>query len=433
MLTTLSDAVVERWRLLREEAGADAEWVAQHQQLDARRRVIQREILELVKRYLAGEVDTERFRETFDRKTRHEWEGFGFKGMSGAMFLNMLVKHIPDQDALESQLKGILNAPLDPDVARRAMEEFLRFLDRWISSGQVAKRQIQPARVSFFVPLWWHLRVTEQWPIFYPMSRKAFELEGIYSPTLDPVGDYFTFRDCFSPLASALELKSWELEHLCAWHDRKHSGSVAPVAPGQEVEEADEEEPPEDATAAVTHTHVQWLLAKLGHSLGCRVWIAANDRSKEWNGERLGDLSLPSLPSLGMDHESQRLIERIDVLWLKGGKQIAAAFEVEHTTSIYSGLLRMSDLIALAPNLNFPLYIVTSEGRLDQVRRQLSRPTFQALDLHKRCGFFSDKKLLHESDAMLRFASDPSAIEKLASKVEDVSGGPGSSRGLAPR
>lgn len=416
---------VERWRLLREEAESNAQWVDQNQQLDARRLLVQRDILELVRRYLAGEVDTEQFRETFDQKTRHEWDAFGFKGMSGAMFLNMLVKHVPDQRALKSELQRILPAPSDAETARQRMQDFLRFLEDWISSGQVAKRQLQPARVSFFVPLWWHLRDTEQWPIFYPMSRKAFELEGVYSPTLDPVGDYFTFRDCFLSLASALGLKSWELEHLCAWHDRKHSGSVAPVSPGQEVEETDDEEASDDATAAVTHTHVQWLLAKLGHSLRCRVWIAANDRSKEWNGERLGDLSLPSLPSLGMDHESQRLIERIDVLWLKAGKQIAAAFEVEHTTSIYSGLLRMSDLMALAPNLNFPLYIVTSSDRLDQVRRQLSRPTFQALDLHKRCGFFSDQTLLRESDAMLRFASDPSAIEKLASKVEDVSSGTG--------
>lgn len=423
MVTTLSDAVVERWRLLREEAEADAQWVAQNQQLDARRPVIQREILELVKRYLAGEVDTQQFRETFDRKTRHEWDGFGFKGMSGAMFLNMLVKHVPDQRALEREIKGILNAPSDTEDARRRIREFLGFLEKWTSSGQVTKRQIQPARVSFFVPLWWHLCDTEQWPIFYPLSRKALELHGLYSPTLDPVEDYFTFRDHFLSLASALGLKSWELEHLCVWHDRKYSGSLAPVTSDEVVEEADEEERPEDKGAAATHTQVQWLLAKLGHSLGCRVWIAANDRNKEWNGERLGDLSLPSLPPLGMDQESHRLIERIDVLWLKGGKQVAAAFEIEHTTSIYSGLLRMSDLIALSPNLNFPLYIVTSTDRLDQVRRQLLRPTFQALELDKRCGFFSDEMLLREAESMMRWANDPSVIERLASKVEDAATG----------
>ena len=41
--------------------------------------------------------------------------------------------------------------------------------------------------------------------------------------------------------------------------------------------------------------------------------------------------------------------------WLKGNA-VVAAFEIESTTSIYSGLLRMSDLIAMQPNLNIPLY-----------------------------------------------------------------------------
>jgi hypothetical protein len=102
---------------------------------------------------------------------------------------------------------------------------------------------------------------------------------------------------------------------------------------------------------------------------------------------------------------------------------VVAAFEVERTTSIYSGLLRMSDLATLSPNLNFPLYIVAPEGRMDKVRRELSRPTFQYLDLHKRCGFFSDEDLIHEADAIVRWASDPAAIERLAHKVGDVSMG----------
>ena len=54
---------------------------------------------------------------------------------------------------------------------------------------------------------------------------------------------------------------------------------------------------------------------------------------------------------------TNRTIELIDVLWLKGNTLIAA-FEIEATTSIYSGLLRMSDLLALQPNLDLALYLV---------------------------------------------------------------------------
>jgi hypothetical protein len=154
--------------------------------------------------------------------------------------------------------------------------------------------------------------------------------------------------------------------------------------------------------------------------LGCNIWIAVNDQNRKWNGERLGDISLRILPSVSPDPDTQRIISLIDVVWLKGANKVVAAFEVEHTTSIYSGILRMSDLVTSSPNFTFPLYIITPETRLDMVRRELSRPTFQSLDLHKRCGFFSEETLIKEAENIMRWASDPSAIDRLAARVGDA-------------
>lgn len=49
-----------------------------------------------------------------------------------------------------------------------------------------------------------------------------------------------------------------------------------------------------------------------------------------------------------------KTIEQIDVLWLKR-RSIVRAFEVEHTTSVCSGLLRMADLLVMQPNLRMHL------------------------------------------------------------------------------
>lgn len=78
------------------------------------------------------------------------------------------------------------------------------------------------------------------------------------------------------------------------------------------------------------------------------------------------------------DEATNKTIELIDVLWLESNA-IAAAFEVESTTSIYSGLLRMSDLISMQPNLNIPLYIVAPDDRRDKVFKEVNRPTFSRL------------------------------------------------------
>jgi len=76
---------------------------------------------------------------------------------------------------------------------------------------------------------------------------------------------------------------------------------------------------------------------------------------------------------------------------LDGKNAIVAAFEIESTTSIYSGLLRMSDLIAMQPNLNIPLYIVAPDERREKVILEVNRPTFSRLTppMNQICRFIS--------------------------------------------
>lgn len=433
----LSDSQIEKFRSLYEKFQTDLQQVEFYRQLDQRRLVAKEEMLAFLDSYLTGQISTKQLKDTFDRKTRTEWNCFGFKGMSGAMFLNKLVNHISDSNALAGQLKSVLKAPVTTRDGEIQMRAFLQFIEELISSNQVTKQQLQPARTPFFISAWWHLQDTELWPVFYPNTRQSFELEGFYTPTQDSIKDYFTFRESYLSLAKALGLNSWKLEHLFAWQRQQSNDSMdsdvvskanitEPMtsnpssADQQELEivSADLSQEEEDKQATSGHIHIQWLLAKIGQKLGCKIWIASNDHNRIWQRERLGDLSIKVLPPLWMDPEFQKIISLIDVLWLKGG--VVAAFEVEHTTSIYSGLLRMSDLITSFPAISFPLYIVTPHTRLDKVRHELSRPTFQALELHKRCGFFSEERLIKEAEHIMNWAASPSAIEKLASRIGDV-------------
>jgi hypothetical protein len=95
---------------------------------------------------------------------------------------------------------------------------------------------------------------------------------------------------------------------------------------------------------------------------------------------------LQDLP-LNYDSDTLNTIENIDVLWFKG-RAIVRAFEVEHTTSIYSGILRMADLMALQPNLNIKAHIVTPVERKEKVMRELARPVFKYV-LASSCSFIS--------------------------------------------
>lgn len=434
---TIPEQLLTRWQDYLVEARADQCWMNWIQDLTALRRDLCTELIFFLKNYLNGEISTQDFQSTFDRKSRKDWVGFGLKGASGAMFLNMLVKHIPNEAVLTQQLKRVLPAPDSPETAAKLIQEFSQFLEGEIASGQVTRRQIQPMRCLFLLSAWWHVQAGEQWPIFYLSARRILERENLYSSQNDLVQDYLKFREAYLAMATALELQSWEFEQLCTRiENAKTEPPMSPEAATTVEVEEDEagedvgvmgvplgdvpDEPEEENNQGSHHTHVQWMLAKIGRKLGCKVWIARNDRSKAWNGETLGSLSLDSLPPLGMGGTSQRIIELIDVVWLMAGRQVAAAFEVEHTTSIYSGLLRMSDLATLCPNLNFPFYVVSPEERISKVKKELSRPTFQTLEIHRRCGYFSTNSLEENFDDIMHWASDPATIDRLALRVGDI-------------
>ena len=112
--------------------------------------------------------------------------------------------------------------------------------------------------------------------------------------------------------------------------------------------------------------------------MGFDVWVARNDKGRAAVEalEAAGRLR-KTLPAQ-FDEATNRTMEHIDVLWLKGNA-IEAAFEIEHTTSIYSGLLRMSDLVAMQPNLNIRLYIVAPDEKRERVLKEIARPTFSRL------------------------------------------------------
>lgn len=137
--------------------------------------------------------------------------------------------------------------------------------------------------------------------------------------------------------------------------------------------------------------HIQGLLARCGQEMGFKVWIPKNDRMavlKEWtpNSQTL----IEKLP-LSYDEATIQTIEQIDVIWLKG-RAIVRAFEVEHTTAVYSGILRMADLLALQPNMNIKLHIVAPDVRREKVFREIRRPVFSLLDrgpLAETCSFLS--------------------------------------------
>jgi type II restriction enzyme len=162
-----------------------------------------------------------------------------------------------------------------------------------------------------------------------------------------------------------------------------------------------------------THTEIQGWLRDLGIALEFEVWIAVNDHTRAYLSGKLADQCLDHLPdSVAGGGDAVALI---DVIWFNADGIPTAAFEVEHTTSIYSGIVRLLDL-AQGSDVGsaVPLFLVAPDNREKEVREQLDRPAFRtsATALHLRYLPYGELEKHRESSA--RFGSGLKPIQAIA-------------------
>jgi hypothetical protein len=136
----------------------------------------------------------------------------------------------------------------------------------------------------------------------------------------------------------------------------------------------------------LSHSQVQTLLGAIGSAKTYDVWIPPSDRSKlDWSFTA-PFVCRDVLPYGFQPVES--VLQQVDVIWIqKGSSELRALFEVEHSTPIYSALLRFNDIHLVAPRLNPRFSVVSNDARRSLFVRQLNRPTFQMSGLSKLCTF----------------------------------------------
>lgn len=136
----------------------------------------------------------------------------------------------------------------------------------------------------------------------------------------------------------------------------------------------------------ISHSQAQTLIGYIGNQKGYEIWIPKSDRiSLDWNYCN----PFPMVNFLPKRYENiEPIIKGIDVIWiLKGASELKALFEVEHSTPVYSGLLRFNDLYLTEPNLKNNFSIVSNSERRSLFSKQVNRPTFKRSGLSELCSF----------------------------------------------
>jgi type II restriction enzyme len=162
------------------------------------------------------------------------------------------------------------------------------------------------------------------------------------------------------------------------------------------------------------HLRIQFLLTEIGRSLGYDVFVAINDRRKSIDGKSLEFITAPKLPQLDVPNEVLKTISLIDIIWIsKETNEIECAFEVEKSTSIYSGILRLVDLASSLGDKKYNFFLVAPDSRKKEILAQLRRPSFNNIDCVKlRYILFSS--VYDNCNSLCKFGDDYKILFKIS-------------------
>jgi hypothetical protein len=140
-----------------------------------------------------------------------------------------------------------------------------------------------------------------------------------------------------------------------------------------------------------SHTQVQTLIGAIGAQKGYQLWYPESDKAKMDYSVLDANTVIGKLPYFRDDIND--IISEIDVIWFEKNKPVSF-WEVEHSTPIYSGLLRFNDvLLTVAGVDNFN--IVANSEREGKFGREINRPTFKQNRLVDKVTFVDYSHIYH--------------------------------------
>ncbi len=169
---------------------------------------------------LSRHRDPERFRHEIQRWAMGA--DVGFKGFTGVMLFNSLVKHTGDLSLLVDLFLDGLAAPDNRAAAARKMDQ----LTQHIEAIKVGANPNQSS-LAFALPYFWALDDPENWPVYWPSSRDFLKSSTGESFTGSPSEVYLHFRD----MARELDEDIDRFARVTRWWNNSESHRTAFLDP----------------------------------------------------------------------------------------------------------------------------------------------------------------------------------------------------------
>jgi hypothetical protein len=181
--------------------------VRRYEQVDKHRAtLIDGTLKPLVNDYLAGRVPLEDFKPKNDGINK-EHRCWGFQGIKGQMFFNLVVNVAGDAAECDKEIKAAIAVPPSEEVVRTRINAFASYVRRigeaHVKSGGSKQGRPKPSSIPFFLSYFWQVQDRRTWPIYYTNAVNTLGALGLWQPTDDLAADYISFKHVYEELAQS--------------------------------------------------------------------------------------------------------------------------------------------------------------------------------------------------------------------------------------
>jgi hypothetical protein len=192
----------------------------------------------LLLRYLNGQVPLAKFKSEIDSiNKRHEY--WGFKGIKGQMFFNMIVNVADNEAELDQELKAAITLPPSEEIASSRIKTFSSYVKRlgeqFVEAGGSLHGRPKVGSIPFFLSYFWQIQNPKTWPVFYTNSVQVVTSINLWQPADDIAVDYLSFKHLEEELAelfskdSGIPFGLYEVEHVFWFKGGNPFGGDRPI------------------------------------------------------------------------------------------------------------------------------------------------------------------------------------------------------------
>jgi len=185
--------------------------------------LIDGELKPLLDGYLAGRVPLDEFKSRIDGiNKRHAY--WGFKGIKGQMFFNMIVNVADDPAECDQELKAALAVPANEDVARSRIKTFASYVRRvgeqHVEGGGSKHGRPKLGSIPFFLSYFWQIQDRRTCPVYYTNGVNTMTDLNLWEPGDDLAENYVLFKHIHEELAEVFSEASgrhfglYQVEHV---------------------------------------------------------------------------------------------------------------------------------------------------------------------------------------------------------------------------